>query len=136
MANFPPSYCLLGIPDPIPGSLSEYEQMRQASQIRDYSFVSIRNADRVEFRSACSQDSVDDILWLIRFRLAVARACGRDISPTLDNPQARFIAACTTGPAPWCEELFQRLIEVDPTLQELWRKRIPGEPGGVSPRTP
>ena len=136
MANFPSSYSLLGVPDPVPGSLSEYEQMRQSSKSRDYSFVSIRSADRVEFRSACSQDSLDDILWLIRFRLAVDRACERDTSPPRDNPRARFIAVCTTGPGPWCEELFQRLFEVDPSLQELWRKRISGEPGGVSPRTP
>ena len=94
--------------------------MRQASQIRDYSFVSIRSTERVEFRSACSQDSIDDILWLIRFRLAVDRACERDISPLRDNPRALFIAACTTGPGPWSEELFQRLIEIDPTLHELW----------------
>ena len=119
MANFPPSYPLLGIPDPIPSSLAEYEQMRQFSQIRDYSFVSIRSADRVEFRSACSQDSLDDILWLIRFRLAVDRACERDASPPPDNPRAQFIAACTTGPGPWSEELFQKLIDIDPNLQEL-----------------
>jgi hypothetical protein len=119
MANFPPSYQLLGIPEPIPGSLSEYEQMRQASHIRDFSFVSIRSSERVEFRSACSQDSVDDILWLIRFRLAVDRVCDLQRQKSPENQRERFIIACTAGPTPWSQELFQELVAIDPLLAEL-----------------
>ena len=119
MANFPPTYCLLGVPDPIPSSLPEYNQMRLASQCRDYSFVAIRSADRLEFRSACSQNSIDDILLLIRFRLAVDQACERDVLPAGSNPRELFITTCTTGPGPWCRDLFAPLAEIDPLLQVL-----------------
>lgn len=69
LANFHQPYPLLGIPESIPTTLEEYQQMQTQCSGRDYSFVAIRDANRLEFRSACSQNSIDDVERLLRFRL-------------------------------------------------------------------
>jgi hypothetical protein len=71
LANFHQPYPLLGIPESIPKSLDEYEMMRSQCSGRDYSFVAIRDANRVEFRSACSQNTVEDVVRLIQCRLEI-----------------------------------------------------------------
>lgn len=138
MANFAPSYLLLGVPETIPASLAEYEQMRQSSKLRDYSFVAIRGAERLEFRSACSQDTIDDVVLLVRFRLAVDRACDEFRAAPNASPRAEFVGACTTGPGPWCGPLFQRLVAIDPALEVLAERldatRVPGAIG-IATRT-
>jgi hypothetical protein len=68
LANYHRPYPMLGIPDRLPISLAEYNELCSQCDGRDYSFVSIRDARRVEFRSACSQPTVYDVLELIRFR--------------------------------------------------------------------
>lgn len=96
VANFHLPYPLLGIPEPLPKTLKIYEQLRAECFGRDYSFIAIRSTSRVEFRSACSQNTVDDVLRLVRFRLTV------DSLPTgptehlhSDSDSARrFDAAC------------------------------------------
>ncbi len=73
-ANFHQPYPLLGVPDPLPRNLAEYSELRTLCPMRDYSFVAIRNEERLEFRSACSQTSLERMELLIRFRLAVDQA--------------------------------------------------------------
>lgn len=91
--NFHQPYPLLGIPDSIPRDLNEYAELRSQCSLRDYSFVAIRNAERLEFRSACSQPTIDAIEQLIRFRLAIDLAV-RDGVVGNWNPRTAFYDAC------------------------------------------
>ena len=95
-ANFHKPYPLLGVPDPIPRDLQEYEQLRTQCSLRDYSFVAIRNAERLEFRSACSQPTIEAIEKLIQFRLAVDRAVLRGVVGDW-CPKSAFNDACVMG---------------------------------------
>ncbi|MFN7893513.1 MAG: hypothetical protein ACK5OC_24710 [Pirellula sp.] len=96
-ANFHQPYPLLGVPSKIPKSLEEYETMRLQCSGRDYSFVSIRDAFRVEFRSACSQNTVDDVLRLVRFRLDVDRGFTVESNAESHIAVSRFRQVCESG---------------------------------------
>ncbi len=98
-ANFHKPYPLLGIPDPIPRDLTEYEQYRSQCSLRDYSFVAIRNAERLEFRSACSQPTIEAVEQLIRFRLAVDSAVREGVTGDW-CPRTAFDDACHGRPVP------------------------------------
>ncbi len=135
MENFPTTHPLLGVPARIPRSAAEYAQMLQAGNSRDYSFVAIRSPQRVEFRSACSQNTLDEILLLIRFRLAVEKAT-RQGEPmeqgkpaASDSPRELFLEACRNGPGPWCAALLEPLVRIDPELEPLVHRL--GRPAGI-----
>lgn len=97
LANFHRPYPMLGIPDRLPSNLKEYETLCSQCDGRDFSFVSIRDARRVEFRSACSQPTVDDVLELIRFRWESYQSAMDQPSLDLDTIRAEFVEACRTG---------------------------------------
>ena len=98
LANYHRPYPLLGIPDPLPTTLEEYAEMRNQSPGRDYSFVAIRDTERLEFRSACSQNSVDDIIRLIQFRLRTDQLASQTENIPDRDAMARFQDACLYGP--------------------------------------
>ena len=112
LANFHQPYPLLGIPDPIPTSRQQYEAQRSASPFRDYSFVAVRDAHRLEFRAACSQDTVEEVEQLIRFHLAVDAAVTRGVRPPIDGwtPQTLFQQACLE-PTPELIEVARAALE-------------------------
>jgi hypothetical protein len=97
MANFPQSYPLIGILDPIPRDMTEYAALRAQCPSRDYSFVAIRNEERLEFRSADSQESITTMEQLIRFRLAVDLATQNGVIGNW-NPRTMFQNACLGKP--------------------------------------
>jgi hypothetical protein len=97
LANFHQPYPLLGIPDVIPRNLAEYAQMRSETPGRDYSFVSIRENNRIEFRSACSQDTIDDVERLVQFRLALDLKIDTYHSCSAHLYKTRFLDCCQFG---------------------------------------
>ncbi|WP_373652687.1 hypothetical protein [Schlesneria sp. DSM 10557] len=96
-ANFHQPYPLLGIPDPLPCDLAEYELYRSQCFLRDYSFVAIRNAERLEFRSACSQPTVEAVEQLISFRMAIDAAVRDGVTGDW-CPRTAFDDACLGRP--------------------------------------
>lgn len=96
-ANFHQPYPLLGVPVPIPRDLVEYADLRAQCPMRDYSFVAIRNEERLEFRSACSQESINAMEQLIRFRLAVDCAVQEGVTGNW-CPRTAFQHACMGKP--------------------------------------
>jgi len=97
LENFHRPYPMLGIPDRLPRSVEEYREICSKCDGRDFSFVSIRDAHRVEFRSACSQPTIDDLLELIQFRLESYRS-SKDMHPMdLDFIRNEFKSACLMG---------------------------------------
>lgn len=97
LENYHLPYPMLGIPDRWPMSIEDYKVLCSQCDGRDYSFVSIRDARRVEFRSACSQPTVDDVLELIRFRWESYRSAMDQPSLDLDTIRAEFVEACRTS---------------------------------------
>jgi len=97
LANFHGSYPLLGIPARLPDSVKEYEELCSQCDGRDFSFVSIRNARRVEFRSACSQPTVEDVLDLIRFRWESYQISVDEPVLDMESIRAEFIRVCKNG---------------------------------------
>jgi hypothetical protein len=97
LANYHRPYPMLGIPDRLPVSLTEYKELCSQCDGRDYSFVSIRDARRVEFRSACSQPTVDDVLELIRFRWESYQSAMDHPSLDWDSVRVEFVEACRAG---------------------------------------
>jgi hypothetical protein len=132
MANFAADHPLLGMPTVIPCSLEQYAQARRDAAVRDYSFVSLRAPGRVEFRSACSQDSLTEIVRLIRFRLAVDLASHRAFAGCGRDSRERFIAACTHGAVDRLPALYAELVEADACLGTLTDRLEGGATNGVS----
>jgi hypothetical protein len=132
MANFAADHPLLGMPTVIPCSLEQYAQARRDAAVRDYSFVSLRAPGRVEFRSACSQDSLAEIVRLIRFRLAVDLASNRAFTGCGRDSRERFIAACTHGAVDSSASLCAELGQVDPCLGTLAERLEGGAKDGAS----
>lgn len=97
LENFSKPYPMIGIPDALPRSMDEYRWLCSQCDGRDFSFVSIRDARRVEFRSACSQPTVEDVLELIRFRWESYQSAVDQPSLDLDSIRAEFVEACRTG---------------------------------------
>ncbi len=96
-ANFHQPYPLLGIPKLIPATLEEYEKMRSQCSGRDYSFVAIRDSNRIEFRSACSQNTVDAVERLVRHRLEIdCKATVAHLS-SASEMRVAFEKACHSG---------------------------------------
>jgi hypothetical protein len=85
---------MVGVPRRIPTSAEEYRRECERCLLRDYSFVSVRSSNRLEFRSACSQSSIDAIVDLIGFRQAVAAAVSGGIEPVPFDSAEVFEAAC------------------------------------------
>ena len=100
LENFHRPYPMLGIPDQLPTNLAEYKQLCSRCDGRDFSFVSIRDGRRVEFRSACSQPTVERVLELIRFRWESYQASVDQSALDLDSIRAKFVEACSFG-AKW-----------------------------------
>jgi hypothetical protein len=97
LENFHRPYPMLGIPDQLPANLSEYKELCSQCDGRDFSFVSIRDSRRVEFRSACSQPTLDEVVELIRFRWESYHASVDQPSLDLDSIRVEFVEACRTG---------------------------------------
>lgn len=127
IANFHKPYPLLGVPDRIPATLEEYDSLRKQCSGRDYSFVAIRSESRLEFRSACSQNTVDEVMRLIRFRLEVdcfAEPFNTELpNKQVDSSQAMFQHACFGELAESCRDSWQHSISKLPhTLQTALAK--------------
>jgi hypothetical protein len=114
LANFHQPYPLLGIPETIPKTLDEYEQMQAECSGRDYSFVAIRDANRLEFRSACSQNTVDDVVRLVDFRLDCDKRAGHQSNVHRSSFAVAFENACDLSP----ESSFPRNKFHDNILKE------------------
>jgi hypothetical protein len=97
LENFHRPYPMLGIPDQLPTNLSEYKELCAQCDGRDFSFESIRDSRRVEFRSACSQPTLEDVVDLIRFRWVSYQASMDQPSLDLDSIRAEFVKACEMG---------------------------------------
>lgn len=118
LANFPDDFPLCGVPRSLPASWDEYERRRAECRGRDFSFTAIRGPERVEFRSACSQPTLDDIEQLVRFRQAVDRLASDAEAVAPGELRRRFVEACLHGPDARCAALWQRVIEIEPSLAE------------------
>lgn len=108
--NFPEEDPLVGIPGNIPTEIAEYDRARESACCRDYSFVSIRGGNRLEFRSTCSQETVDDLIDAIQLRLAVDRLVQQmDLPIQGISPRADFLEVAEEG-----------MISNDQTENLLW----------------
>jgi gamma-glutamylcysteine synthetase len=96
--NFPEKYLAAGYPENIPDNGNKYEKMiaNSADFQRDYTLITPRQSGSVEFRSACSQDSLESILQLIAFRIACVVA-SVNCSTHLIPDRASYIQAALTG---------------------------------------
>lgn len=97
-ANFFPSYLATSFPTKIPTDQLAYSQMllETVGFQRDYSFICPRQTGSVEFRSTCSQDSVEEILNLVAMRIAAANFASSSSPITLSN-RDDFYSVCRTG---------------------------------------
>lgn len=88
--NWPADYPLLAVPQRIPVDAAEYERQRRG---RDYSYIALREG-RVEFRSGCSQDTLEDVLQMIGLRLLVHSAVQNRLLPRARDSRSCFAKAC------------------------------------------
>ena len=129
MQNYPDDDPLVGIPRNIPQDEHEYGQLKKRTNNRDHSFVSIRGKNRVEFRSTCSQNTVEDVIDTVQLRLAVDRAVARiDLPPSIEHSRSEFLHVAETGTLlyPQTLELLGRFLKnLDPGLpgeERLFRR--------------
>lgn len=98
MENYSREYPLVGVPLKIPTGPEEYDRFRQLSVFRDHSFVAVRGQNRLEFRSTCSQNTIEDVIDAIMLRLVMNRIVsvidlpGRSFTPLSD-----FCCVAKTG---------------------------------------
>jgi len=97
--NFQHCMTTVGVPQNPPRNIEEYQHQFAGKNVRDYSFIAIRDEDRLEFRSTCTQPTSADICDLIRLRRSVADAARAGISCEWDS-KAAFQDACCGRPTP------------------------------------
>jgi len=98
---FSKNYYVFGYPEQIPTSKDAYNSRIADSIgfIRDYSFIAPREFGTAEFRSTCSQNSVDDVLLVAAFRLLSWITAVRVDDSDYSQPEMRghFLRVCQTG---------------------------------------
>ena len=116
--GFEKNYNLFGFPESIPKSKEEYSSLQSSSSgfYRDYSLIVPRPFGTWEFRSACGQNSLVDLKYLIEFRLAVLKfVSSRDwIFPeySLMEMKAVFRDACLNPSSPNVQKYLQSINEL------------------------
>ena len=100
--GFAESYRTVAIPDPIPSRPRQYHEFLAASRgfIRDYSFIAPSWHGTVEFRTACSQPTLDEIIELLALRVAIVLGVRNGYWQQRPNLRSLFWNASLTGTAP------------------------------------
>lgn len=108
-SNFDTNSGLVCVPKEIPCDITNYERLRAP---HDHSFVALRGIDpaqqRLEFRSACSQNNVERVLQLVQFRIAVSEAVHEGKTGKW-CPRKTFWKACSGEDVPEAEEALEIL---------------------------
>ncbi|MHB0939416.1 MAG: hypothetical protein ACYC6A_23730 [Armatimonadota bacterium] len=96
------AYRASAIPDPIPTTRTAYRAFIAGSQgfIRDYTFIAPSWRGTVEFRTACVQPSLDELIEVLALRVALVLGVSRGYWHERPNLHALFWNACLTGTAP------------------------------------
>lgn len=126
-ANYSQSYLASCIPTTIPKTEAEYQDLITKSEdfVRDYSYIAPRSFGSVEFRLACSQNSVDDILELSALRMAIIIAAHNG-SVIPRDPATILNELSWTGDVP--NELLaddvDRIIEATEKAPKKWTRYL------------
>lgn len=126
--NIPQTYLTRSIPREIPSTQAEYEALKAGTPLykKDLSNISPRVFGTVEFRTGCSQDTVDGLLDMIALRMAIVLAAqGADKLEPRNIAETFFEASRSGGVA---AGLLNRDIELIRShakrLPTLWDKRL------------
>jgi hypothetical protein len=116
------AYRATAIPEPIPATRAAYGEFIAHSRdfIRDYSFIAPSWRGTVEFRTACNQPSLDEIIEVLALRVALVMGVARGYWRERPNLRALFWNACLTGTAPQSilDEDYAVLTRVWPELPD------------------
>jgi len=116
------AYRASAIPDPIPTTPEAYRQFLAGSQgfIRDYSFIAPSRHGTVEFRTACVQPSLDELIEVLALRVAQVLGVARGLWHERPHLRALFWNASLTGVAPQdiMDEDYTILSRLQPELPE------------------
>lgn len=123
--SFADSYRAAGFPVRVPNSLETYDQLVADSEsfVRDYSFIVPRSFGTVEFRTACSQASVEAILELIGLYRAIWQLALLGEFSAVPDSRSHFYAVCEHGSAvvdPAAQSDLERLRTVSESLPDEW----------------
>jgi hypothetical protein len=122
-ANFPERYLAKAFPKLVPLNELDYSQMLLESLgfQRDYTFLCPRSTGSVEFRSTCSQNSVEDVAGLVATRIAVTNFVNSGASIELNGRDA-FYSLCLSGNLTneHHEENIKAFLEYDHSALKSW----------------
>lgn len=121
--NFDERYHAVGFPEPVPRSVREYAAFIAAAQgfVRDYDFLAPSRHGTVEFRSACSQTTLEDIIEVLALRVAMVVGVYRGYwQARPNNGRPLFWNACRNGHVflSILDEDYHILRRVQPELPE------------------
>ena len=121
--GFSEAYRAVAIPDPIPASAEQYREFLAGSKgfIRDYTFIAPSWHGTVEFRVACSQPSLAEIVELLALRIALVVGVMRGDWRERPNLRSLFWNASLTGTAP------QSTLDEDYTILSRVRSELPDD---------
>lgn len=127
--GFSEAYRTNCIPRPIPRTTDEYTALRAASKgfLRDYTFIAPSRHGTVEFRAACSQPTVADIVELLALRVAMTVGVWRGYWRAR-APERFFWDACLSGEVPEAilAEDADALTRAQPELPDDLRAPLDG----------
>jgi len=116
------AYRATAIPDPIPTTPAAYCEFLAGSRrfIRDYTFIAPSWRGTVEFRSACNQPSLKEIIEILALRVALVVGTARGYWHARPNLRALFWNACLTGTVPQSvlDEDYATLTRLRPHLPD------------------
>lgn len=128
--GFCEAYRASGLPDPVPTTAVAYRDFLAGAQglIRDYSFIAPSWHGTVEFRTACSQPRLEDIIELLALRVALVNGVARGDWHERPNLRSLFWNACLTGSAPpsVLDEDYSILLRLQPELPEDLQQPLHG----------
>ncbi|MHB9133486.1 MAG: hypothetical protein ACYDBB_20670 [Armatimonadota bacterium] len=123
--GFVSAYWANAIPYPIPTTREEYGRLLAASEgfMRDYCFIAPTKHGTVEFRSGCSQPTIEEIVELLTLRIAVAVGVHAGFFRPRAGLRALCWDACRQGMVPGqvLEEDYRVLTRVAGELPDEYR---------------
>lgn len=121
--NFQNDYLVNGYPEKIPASFAEYENMLATAKnlIKDYSLIIPREKfGTIEFRSNCSQNSVNEIISLIALRIALVRVAEKYEPDNQINYRFHYYKICESHSIP-IELLKKDIVKIKSIMHSVPR---------------
>ena len=126
--SFDNNYQAFAIPKDLPTTPEQYDLFlkRSSDFQRDYTFIAPRSFGSAEFRTACAQDTLDQIMQVAVLRMAIVIAASVGKLPIISGARDYFYEVCQNGTS--SKEVnsvsYQALSEGAHLLPARWRKFI------------